>query len=81
MFPVGRVYTGWPFYFLRVSFLEPAESVCMAAESAFIFSTALRILSAELLAEVSGVVSFVSVAVLLQAKAQAQQSIKITFFI
>jgi len=53
----------------------------MAAESAFIFSTALRILSAELLAEVSGVVSFVSVAVLLQAKAQAQQSIKITFFI
>jgi len=64
------------------SFLELEESACLAIESAFIFSsTALRMLSAELLAEVSCLGSLDSVGALLQARAQAQQTIKMTFFI
>jgi len=67
-------------YFFRESFGIPEVSFCMAAESAFIFSTALRMLSAELDAEVSAFCSLLSGALLHAIKARKIMEID-SFFI
>ena len=82
-----KYWSGWQVpcqilaYFLLESLLILEESPFFAAESASIFSTALRILSAELAAEVSCFDSDFSVVALLQARVKAKQDIKRIFFI